>query len=105
MVFSLLYTRVGQDFSQWWDQRALLGLKTHLDKVTLIQNFRALGCVTAVRRAFIVLAKRYIRPKFHSCQIELKLKIQSLLTLLKPKTPHLSILTHKCGFYLANLPS
>ena len=32
-----------------------------------------------------VLAKRYISSKFQSCPIQLKLKIQSLLTLLIPK--------------------
>ena len=94
-----MFTRVGRDFSKWWDQRASLGLWTPLGKVTLMQNFRPLGCVTAVRRAFIVFAKRYRRPKFQSCQIELKLKIQSLLNLLITKIPRLSILTHKCVFY------
>ena len=78
------------------------GVRITLGKVTLMQNFRPLGCVTAVRRAFIVFAKRYIRAKFQSCQIELKFKIQSLLTLLKPKNIRLSILTHKCGFYYSS---
>ena len=78
------------------------GFRIPLGKVTLMQNFRPLGCVTAVRRAFIVFAKRYIRSKFQSCQNLLKLKMQSLLTLLIIKTPRLSILTHKCGFYYSS---
>ena len=86
-----MYGRVGRDFSKWWDKRASLGLRTPLDKVPLIQNFRSLGCVTAVRRAFKVFAKRYIGSNFQSCQIGLKLKIQSLLTLLITKSPRLSI--------------
>ena len=75
---------------------------TPLGKVTPMQNFRLLGCVTAVRRAFIGFAKRYTRSKFQSCQIELKLKMQSLLTLLISKNLCLLILTHYCGFYQAN---
>ena len=94
-----IFTRVGRDFPKWRNRLVSLGFRTPLDKVTLMQNFRHLGCVTAVRRAFIVFAKRYIRSKFQSCQIELKLKMQSLLTHLISKLPRLSILTHKCGFY------
>ena len=56
--------------------------RIHLELVSFNQSFKSLGCVTAVRRAFIVFAKCYIRSKFQSCQIGLKLKIQSLLTLL-----------------------
>ena len=97
----MLMTRVGRDFPKWWDRLVSLGLRTPLGKVTLMQNFRPLGCVTAVRRAFIVFAKCYIRSKFQSCQIELKLKIQSFLTLLIPKIPRLSILTYNYGFITA----
>ena len=96
-----LYIRVGRDFSKWLDQLASLGVRTPLGKVTLNQNFRP---VTADQGALIVFAKRYIRSKFQSCQIELKLKIQSLLILLISKIPRLSILILKCGFYQANLP-
>ena len=38
-----------------------------LGMVPLIQNFRSLGCVTAVRRAPKVFDKRYIRSNFQSC--------------------------------------
>ena len=95
----MVFIRVGRDFPKWWNRLVSLGLRTPLGKVTFMQNFRPLGCVTAVRRTFIVFAKRYIRSKFQSCQNQLKLKIQSLLTLLITKTPRLSILTNKCGFY------
>ena len=74
-----------------------------LGKVILMHNFRPLGCATAVRRVFIVFAKCYIRSEFQSCQNQLKLKIQSLLTLLITKLLRLSILTHKCGFYHRSL--
>ena len=81
----------------------------HLGMVPLTQNFRSLGCVTAVRRALKVFAKRYIRSNFQSCHWWTKLKIQSPLTLLIPKIPSLSILSNKCGFYsvksaIGNLP-
>ena len=50
-----------------------------------------------LRTALKVFAKRYIRSKFQSCQIWLKLKIYRLLTLLNQKNPILSILGHKYG--------
>ena len=99
-----MLNRVGRDFSKWWDQLTSLGLRIPLGKVTLSQNFRPLGCVTADRGAFELFAWHYIRPKFQSCPILLKLKMQSLLTLLISELPRLSILTHKYGFYQANLP-
>ena len=71
----------------------------HLGMVPLIQNFRSLGCVTAVRRAPKVFDKHYIRSNFQSCHWWLKLKIQSPLTVLIPKIPSLPILSYKCGFY------
>ena len=55
-----VFTRVGRDFSKWWDQLVSLGLRITLGKVTLSQNFRPLGCVTADRGALIVFAKPYI---------------------------------------------
>ena len=44
-----------------------------LGMVTLTQNFSSLGCVTAVRRALKVFAKRYITLKNQSLQNGLKL--------------------------------
>ena len=98
---SSLYSRVGRIFSKWWDWLCSLELRTPLGKVTLMQNLRTLGCVTTCHGALKVFPKRYIRSKFQSCQIELKLKMQSLLSLLISKMPRLSILTHKCGIYLS----
>ena len=48
-------------------------------------------------------AERYIRSKFQSCPNGLKLKIQSLLTLLIPKTFSLSILDQNCGSLFTKL--
>ena len=56
-----------------------------------------------LRRSVKVFTKRYIRPKFQSCLIELKLKIQSLLTLLIPTTLSLSIMDHKWGSFCGEL--
>ena len=66
---------------------------------TTKKNFRSVALRKTHRRALKIFAKRYIRSKFQSCQIELELKMQSLLTLLISKIPRLSILTHKGGFY------
>ena len=52
--------RVGRDFSKWWYQVAALGLRIPLGMVFPIQNFRTLGCVTAVCRALKVFVKWYI---------------------------------------------
>ena len=38
-----------------------------------------------------------LRPKFQSCSNQLKLNIQSLLTLLITKMPEMSILSQNCG--------
>ena len=90
-------------FSKFLSQNILLAHRgafgctnQHPEEILLITLNKKL------RTALKVFAKRYIRSKFQSCQIWLKLKIQSLLTLLIPKNPILSILAHKCGSLSSN---
>ena len=66
-----------------------------IDRNNFFENQNSFGPMTMLRTALKIFAKRYRRSKFLSCQNELKLKIQSLLTLLIPKILSLSILNHK----------
>ena len=86
-LFSKKFSQTAQSWSTgaFWPTNHQFGVKNYFRQKTFLR--------TAVK----VLAKRYITSKFQSCPIHLKLKIQSLLTLLNPKKLSLSILDHKCG--------
>ena len=73
------YIRVGQDFSKYWRWPVIFTKELPWVWDLSQKNFRSLGCVTAVRPTFKVLANHYIRSNFKSCHFWLQLKIQSSL--------------------------
>ena len=69
-----LMGRVGRDFLKWWHWLASLDLRTPLGRVALPHNVRSLGCVTAVRRVFIVFAER---QNFKAVRLSWNLKFKA----------------------------